>query len=168
MEENIGRRIRLLRERSGLTQEDVAEEMNVSRQAVSKWEANLSRPSSENLIRLAHLFKVDLTDIIGAPETEEAPAGEASAEETVEAPKKRRVWPWVVLAIIVCMLVLPAVTFLLYMVNTEADAPGDVSMSAEVEVVETDLPERLYLNAAPYYHAEGYANYGSPADPAVV
>ena len=63
-----------MREGAGLTQEDVAEEMNVSRQAVSKWEANLSRPSSDNLIRLAHLFKVDLTEIIGAPE-EDAPSG---------------------------------------------------------------------------------------------
>ena len=54
MEDGIGRKIKAAREGAGLTQEDLAERMEVSRQAVSKWEADLSRPSSEKIGR-AHV-----------------------------------------------------------------------------------------------------------------
>ena len=175
MEENIGRRIRTLRERAGLTQEDVAEAMNVSRQAVSKWESGLSRPSSENLIRLARLLNVELTDIIGQPESKEEeppPTPLEAPQQRSETPRKKRpIWPWMVgIIALVCVLLFvgPMVTAGLFLVNTEQDGPVNVSTGAEVEVVETALPERLYLNAAPYDHAEGYVNYGTPADPAIV
>ena len=60
MEETIGRKIRLLREQAGLTQEDVAEAMEVSRQAVSKWENDLSTPDPAKMIRLADVLNTDL------------------------------------------------------------------------------------------------------------
>lgn len=85
MEESVGRRIRALRERAGLTQEDLAERMEVSRQAVSKWEANLSRPSAENLIRLAKLLDVDLAELIGTPQSREPrPPEQAVPQEQTE------------------------------------------------------------------------------------
>ena len=170
MEETIGRKIRLLREQAGLTQEDVAEAMEVSRQAVSKWEANLSRPSSDNLIRLARLFQVDLEVLIGGPEGEEA--GEAPAMEEVpiaeKAPKqakKRRRWPWILGIVLVALVALfgSPLTALLFMVNTQSNGP-DVSVQAQVEVVETELPCSLPLTAWDYYQFEPYANYDSPAD----
>lgn len=178
MEENIGRKIRLLREQAGLTQEDVAEAMEVSRQAVSKWEANLSRPSSENLIRLARLFKVDLTDIIGAPEEEEA--GEIpDAKETADAAPvaeraqkqtgKRRRWPWILGITLLALAALfgSPLTALLFMVNTQSDGPA-ASTQVTVEQVETELPLSLAVEGKEYYGFEPYPNYGSAADPAVV
>lgn len=174
MEETIGRKIRLLREQAGLTQEDVAEAMEVSRQAVSKWEANLSRPSSDNLIRLARLFQVDLEVLIGGPEGEEA--GEAPAMEEVpiveEAPKtakKRRRWPWILGILLLALVALfgSPLTALLFMINTQSDGPA-VSVQAQVEVVETELPYSLPLTAWDYYQFEPYANYGSAADPHIV
>ena len=41
------------RKKKGLSQEKLSEYMNVSRQAVTKWESDSSRPSSDNLIKLA-------------------------------------------------------------------------------------------------------------------
>ena len=49
MNANIAERIKTAREERGLTQEQLAERLEVSRQAVSKWEMGLSVPSSENL-----------------------------------------------------------------------------------------------------------------------
>lgn len=49
-------RIKQCRQNVGLTQEQVAEAMNVSRQAVTKWENGKSAPSTENLFKLASLF----------------------------------------------------------------------------------------------------------------
>ena len=48
------------RKAKGMSQEKVAEYMGVSRQAVTKWEGNVSKPSSDHLIRLAELFEVSV------------------------------------------------------------------------------------------------------------
>ncbi len=53
------------RKKKGLSQEKVSEYLEVSRQAVTKWEANTSRPSSDNLIKLAQLFEVDVDTLLG-------------------------------------------------------------------------------------------------------
>ena len=78
MEDGIGRKIKAAREGAGLTQEDLAERMEVSRQAVSKWEADLSRPSSENLLRLCKLLGLDWEELAG--ETEEIAPPEEGQE----------------------------------------------------------------------------------------
>ena len=54
----IGENIARYRKEKGLSQEKVSEYMGVSRQAVTKWESNISKPSSDNLIKLAELFEV--------------------------------------------------------------------------------------------------------------
>lgn len=46
----IGTRIQELRKKKNISQEELANVMNVSRQAVSKWESNLSDPDSEKII----------------------------------------------------------------------------------------------------------------------
>ena len=87
MEDGIGRKIKAAREGAGLTQEDLAEHMEVSRQAVSKWEADLSRPSSENLLRLCKLLGLDWEELAG--ETEEiAPPEEEGQEQEIGREKK--------------------------------------------------------------------------------
>ena len=87
MEDGIGRKIKAAREGAGLTQEDLAEHMEVSRQAVSKWEADLSRPSSENLLRLCKLLGLDWEELAG--ETEEiVPPEEESREPEISREKK--------------------------------------------------------------------------------
>lgn len=45
--------------------------MEVSRQAVTKWEANASKPNSDNLIKLAQLFEVDVDTLLGNESGEE-------------------------------------------------------------------------------------------------
>lgn len=49
-----------LRKANGLSQFNLAEQLGVSRQAVSKWEAGASKPSTENLKTLAALYDVPL------------------------------------------------------------------------------------------------------------
>lgn len=46
-----------LRKKEGMSQADASEKLNVSRQAVSRWEAGDSRPSTENLQALCKLYK---------------------------------------------------------------------------------------------------------------
>lgn len=53
-----------LRKKEGMSQADVSEKLNVSRQAVSRWEAGDSRPSIENLQALCKLYNVKLNDLL--------------------------------------------------------------------------------------------------------
>ncbi|QDP41552.1 helix-turn-helix domain-containing protein [Radiobacillus deserti] len=65
---SLGINIRNKRVSLKFSQEYVAEKLNVSRQAVSKWETDQSEPSTNNLIKLAELFNCEVNEII-APET---------------------------------------------------------------------------------------------------
>ena len=66
----IGQRISELRKDHGYSQEYVAEKLDVSRQAVSKWECDASSPDTYNLIALAELFGVSVEYIaIGKKES---------------------------------------------------------------------------------------------------
>lgn len=72
------------RKRNGLTQEDLAELMNVSRQSVSKWESAQSIPEIEKVIRLSELFGVS-TDYLFKDDLEDA---EYHAGKELEATRK--------------------------------------------------------------------------------
>lgn len=56
----IGQKIKNKRKELNLTQEYLAKELNISRQAVSKWEKGMSEPSMENLVKLSEIFGVDI------------------------------------------------------------------------------------------------------------
>lgn len=60
----IGENIRMLREKKGLTQNALAEQVRVSFQAISSWERGVSVPELENAIRLADFFEVSLDKLI--------------------------------------------------------------------------------------------------------
>ena len=51
-------KIIMQRKKNGLTQEELAEKMNVSRQSASKWEGAQSVPDMDKIIRLSELFGV--------------------------------------------------------------------------------------------------------------
>ena len=52
--------IRTLRQQRGISQEELAEHMGVSRQAVGKWESGASYPDTEHLLALAEFFAVSV------------------------------------------------------------------------------------------------------------
>lgn len=64
-QKSLGENIAKYRTEKGMSQEKVAEYLEVSRQAVTKWEANLSRPSTENLIRLSEMFGITVEELLG-------------------------------------------------------------------------------------------------------
>ena len=61
---SIGSNIRRLREERKLTQEQVADQLEVTFQAVSSWERDEYRPDTEKLIRLARLFDVSVSALV--------------------------------------------------------------------------------------------------------
>ena len=69
----LGQRICELRKEKGYSQEYVAERLDVTRQAVSKWETDLSAPDTYNLIALAELLGVSVEYIATGKQQNEVP-----------------------------------------------------------------------------------------------
>ena len=61
---NLPDKLAFLRRAKGLCQQELADEMNVSRQAVSKWESGNVMPSLDNLIYLSKLYGVTIDSLI--------------------------------------------------------------------------------------------------------
>ena len=64
MKKSLGEAIKAHRTRCGMTQEFVAEQLGVSRQAVSKWESGKADPSTSNLLALARLFDISPEELL--------------------------------------------------------------------------------------------------------
>ena len=64
VQQTLGERLKAVRMRYNMTQEFVAEQLGVSRQAVSKWESGKAEPSTANLLALAKLYDISVEDLI--------------------------------------------------------------------------------------------------------
>lgn len=69
--EELGRRLRLVRESAGLKQQDVAAQISLSRSALAQFEAGIKAPSSLHLARLAEIYRRDIGEFL-AEEFDEA------------------------------------------------------------------------------------------------
>lgn len=77
IEENIRR----LRKNAKMSQEDLAEKLSVVRQTISKWERGLSVPDAEMVIKIAALFNVPVSELLGM-ETQTVAAGESRPDSS--------------------------------------------------------------------------------------
>ena len=60
----LGEKISELRNSKNMSQSDLAEKLDVSRQSVSKWETNASIPELDKLIQLSDLFEITLDELV--------------------------------------------------------------------------------------------------------
>lgn len=63
-------KLRLLRTQKGLSQENLADRLHVSRQSVSKWESGISLPEIDKLIAISDLFSVSIDCLLKEPTSE--------------------------------------------------------------------------------------------------
>lgn len=80
---NLELQIRDAREKAGITQEELAEQMDVSRQTISRWETGATRPSADNLARLSQLLGIPADALLGV---EPIPPAEIPGETPAETP----------------------------------------------------------------------------------
>lgn len=83
----FGEKLYELRKKHGLSQEQLAEVLNVSRQSISKWEGNVNYPDSDKLIALSDYFHVSLDYLMKADWREESGL---SGEDTPKADQPRK------------------------------------------------------------------------------
>ena len=102
----------VLRKAQKLSQDDIAEQLNVTRQAISRWESGKSVPSTENLIAIAALFQVPLHFLVdneasfeGSLIVESVPT-EARLKEKPTSPRKAVSWIPLQAGLGLCILIL--------------------------------------------------------------
>lgn len=61
----LGENLQTLRKEKGLSQEELSEKCQVSRQAIAKWESGESVPTIDKLIFLADLYEISLDELVG-------------------------------------------------------------------------------------------------------
>lgn len=86
-QQTLGRRIQEARKAAGLSQESLGERLGVSRQAVSKWEADAAVPELENLIAMSRIFGVTIGALLGVEP-------EAAGDVPKKMPRKPPVKAW--------------------------------------------------------------------------
>lgn len=79
----IGERLAELRIKHNMTQEEFAERLDVSRQAVSKWELDKTLPDVNKLLKISELYQVNVDYLLKG--TVEEPASDESNEEHISA-----------------------------------------------------------------------------------
>lgn len=80
----IADRLIKLRKKNGYSQEELADKLGLSRQAVSKWERAEASPDTDNLICLAKLYGVSLDELLSTDEDVETIVKEQVKEEKAE------------------------------------------------------------------------------------
>lgn len=80
----IANRLVELRKKNGLSQEELADKLGLSRQAVSKWERAESSPDTDNLICLAKLYNVSLDDLLDTTQSIEEISAEVKEKNEEE------------------------------------------------------------------------------------
>ena len=116
--------LKALRRARGLSQEELAGRLHVTRQTISKWENALSVPDAELLLRLAEELEVPVSRLLGGP-VEEEPAPDQVAAHLAELNRllaernrrSRRIWRVVagvligIVALYVLLMVFSAAAF---------------------------------------------------------
>lgn len=67
--ETFGQRLARLRKEKELTQNDIADKVGVTSQAISKWENDLASPDIDMLIHLSDIFSISLDELLGKEKT---------------------------------------------------------------------------------------------------
>ncbi len=108
---NFGERIYELRTKMNLSQDELAQKLNVSRQSVSKWENNSAVPELDKIIRLSEIFGITVDELVkgesGVKEqrteepqqtqqTQQTPPS-APSVQTVQSPMEKRVLAGIIL-----------------------------------------------------------------------
>lgn len=109
----LDKKLARLRKKEGLSQAEVSEKLDVSRQAVSRWEAGVSRPSTENLQALCKLYNVQMDYLLDDDKDAlfEKDVSPVKLEGNLKTVNKKKIFILVaigILALICCAAILVA------------------------------------------------------------
>ncbi|MCM1540930.1 MAG: helix-turn-helix domain-containing protein [Blautia sp.] len=80
---NFSEKLKEIRKKEGISQEQLAEKIGVSRQAITKWETGKGLPDVENMVIIAEIFKTTLDELLTDSVTKSAPETPVYTSETI-------------------------------------------------------------------------------------
>lgn len=108
--------LKTMRKAKGLTQEELSIRLNVVRQTISKWEKGLSVPDADLLIKLAEVFEISVSELLGAKIETESNVNEIAEQLArineqlaIKNRRSRRIWKtilWIIIALLVFNIIL--------------------------------------------------------------
>lgn len=116
---SLSENIRNKREELKLSQEYVADQLGISRQAVSKWETGQSEPTASNLMELAALFEISLSELVDPQKYAEEQEALKMRYGKKQLNKKKKIR--IIVAVIVCLLLAGAIGSVAYIRNLPVD-----------------------------------------------
>ena len=133
--------LKALRKAAGISQEELAIRLHVVRQTISKWEKGLSVPDAQMLIRIAEVFDVPVSKLLGAgfeSRAEQSPVAEQlsriNEQLAIRNRRARRIWKvvaGVVIAVIVVNVLLMVLSIAAYSVYSDAPAITETESIAD-------------------------------------
>ena len=142
--------LKILRKQKGLTQETLAIKLHITRQTISKWEKGLSVPDTEQLVRLAEVLEVPITQLLGqkvADTTNENEVAEYLAQIAEQlAIKNRRtklivkIVVGILVAFVIANLLMVLMSFSSFYEITDSSEESVIVNEAERELSETLQP----------------------------
>ena len=98
---NFGDKLSKFRKAKGLSQEGLAEKLEVTRQTVSKWELGQTRPDTDMLVKIADILDVDVSSLIV---NEEESVKKDMNQKFVSDETKPRTWLFIILIILALVI----------------------------------------------------------------
>ena len=146
LKQNLGANIAAYRKREGLTQVGLAEKLNYTDKAVSKWERGESVPDLPTIVHLAEIFDVTVDDLLVDPNALPANTGKVqrAMEKAVEKTLKRKADKRIILAL--SSLLVWFVALLVFVVVSSLDIPR--SWIAFLYAIPADAIVQLSLRSA--------------------
>ena len=133
-----------LRIENGFSQQELAERLNVTRQAISMWESGANIPSIDSLILLSKLYGVSVDELLGLA------AGKKDEEAKAEAPANAGKSPrrlLIAAALLLAALVIAVSAYLMWRSESDAEVTEAYNL---YELNETDVPDVDNLNILPW------------------
>ena len=138
---NFGERIYKLRTEKELSQGDLAEALEVSRQSISKWENGVSVPELEKLVKLSEVFGITLDELVTGKEGKAQPAPEPQViyvEKPVER-KNTKTQKWcIALCSLLCVLLL-ANLLAIFLYPSAGPEDSEVQESQYFEITSSEV-----------------------------
>lgn len=108
----LGDNIRKYRKLNNMSQDELAEKLEVTRQSISLWETGQTQPSLENIIALSKLFNVSTDELLVADKTELSTSNTVASPNKENPPKKPKIFFLILCVALAVVLVTVAVVLL--------------------------------------------------------
>lgn len=149
-----------IRKEKGLTQESLANKLNVVRQTVSKWENGTAVPDADTLCKIADALEVEVAELLGrraeaAPESNDGltrTLAEINEQLAIRNRRSQRIWKLIAGVFLTLLLAFVILILLLILFNVSAGpSKGEATVSASETVVEKESRPAIGIDGVTYY-----------------